>query len=192
MTAPNKSPKLTLESVVALRGIVRGSAAWLKRQEPMKHPPISLSYPSYVIEFAVVDETVEYMNRKNLNVGGEWLEAVPKLAICYDIEREEYFLAHCDEGWEVLCLVESHKTIAESKINAEKHYRGLNAKWIKTNYKKSEAIKLFEEEKESMKCSFCGRSHYDHEFSELIAGDAAKICNLCVEKFSQELEDDGS
>jgi hypothetical protein len=29
--APNKSPKPTLESVVVLRGFVRGSAAWLKR-----------------------------------------------------------------------------------------------------------------------------------------------------------------
>ena len=32
----------------------------------MDKPPISLFIPSYVVEYAVVDSTVKYMNKKNL------------------------------------------------------------------------------------------------------------------------------
>lgn len=158
----------------------------------MKKPPITLCYPSYVVEYAVVDDTVEYMNRRNLNVGGEWLGAVPKLAICKDIESNEFYLAHCDDDWDVLCFVESHKTIDESKDNAEKHYRGIRAKWKKTNYMEADAVAIFDEEREKMRCSFCGKSHYDDEFKTLISGEKANICNLCIEDFGKKLNDEDS
>lgn len=158
----------------------------------MDKPPITLCYPSYVVEYAIVDDTVEYMNRRNLNVGGEWLGAVPKLAICKDIESKELYLAHCNDDWDILCYVESHKTIEESKENAEKHYRGIGKKWIQTNYKESDALEVFEKEKEKMRCSFCGKSHFDHEFQSLICGEKANICDVCVENFSKELREKGS
>lgn len=153
----------------------------------MKKPPVTLCYPTYVIEYAEIDDSVEYMDRRNLNVGGEWLGAVPKLAICEDIHSGEFHLAHCDDDWRALCFVESHKTIKESKENAEKHYRGIHKKWTKTNYKKTDAEKIFEKEKEKFRCSFCGKSHYDHEFSSLFTGKNANICDECVDAFSKEL-----
>ena len=157
----------------------------------MKKPPVTLCYLSYVIEYAVVDNTVEYMNRRNLNVGGKWLGAVPKLAICKDIKTKEYFLAHCNKDWDVLCMIETHKTLKESKDNAEKHYRGINKKWIKTNYKKSDAVSVFEKEKKEFTCSFCGKNHYEHEFDQIYCGKSANICNLCVKKFSVMLNENG-
>ena len=153
----------------------------------MKKPPISFCYPTYVVEYAVVDSSVEFLNRGNLNVGGEWLGAVPKLAICRDIYSKAYFLAHCAKDWEMLCMVEEHETLEKSKANAEKHYKGISSKWIRTNYKKKKAIQLFNREKDKMRCSFCGKSHYDHEFASLICGKDAKICNECVGRFSKEL-----
>jgi len=84
-------------------------------------------------------------------------------------------------------MVEEHATREESRANAEKHYKGINRKWIKTDYKKKNAKKLFNKEKEEMKCSFCGNSHYDHEFTSLICGKEEKICDKCVKRFSEEL-----
>lgn len=159
----------------------------------MKKPPVSLCYPTYVVEYAKVDDTVEFMNRGNLNVGGEWLGAVPKLAICKDIKSNEFFLAHCDSDWQMLCMVENHATIEETKANAEKHYKGISKRWIKTNYKKKKAKQLFDKVKEKMKCSFCGKSHYDDKFSSLICGKNANICNVCVDSISKEFSvNDGS
>lgn len=149
----------------------------------MDKPPLSLCYPSYVIEYAIIDDTIEYKHRNNLNVGGKWVSAVPKLAICKDTESGEYYLAHCNKDWELECYVECHKSIEESKENAEKHYQGINGKWVETNYNEADALQLFEEEKESMRCSFCGKSHYDEVFSSIVTGENANICNLCIESF---------
>ncbi len=156
----------------------------------MKKPPVSLCYPTYVIEYAVIDDEVEYMNRGNLNVGGKWLGAVPLLAICKDIYSKKYFLAHCSKKWQLECMVEDHMTIEESKANAEKHYKGVGSKWKKTKFKKKEAKHIFEKAKQEMKCSFCGKSHFDHEFTSLFEGKKAKICNKCVLSFSKELSSD--
>jgi len=158
----------------------------------MSKPPITLCHPSYVVEYAVVDNSVKYTDRKNLNVGGKWLGAVPKLAICKNIENEEYTLAHCDDDWDLLCFVESHKTIDESKKNAEKHYNGINEKWIKTDYMEAQALEIFSQEKEKMKCSFCGASHYDGIFTSLVTGKDANICNACIQSISKDLGYEGS
>lgn len=158
----------------------------------MERPPVALCYPTYVIEYAVVDDAVKYMNRRNLNVGGEWLGAVPKLAICRDIEKDGYCLAHCNDKWDVLCAVETRETIEEVKATAEKHYHGIGEKWMATGYKKSDAVKIYEQEKDEMRCSFCGRSHYSSSFTGLIKGKGANICNICVQEFGKEINENGS
>lgn len=158
----------------------------------MEKPPITLIYPTYVIEYAEIDDSIEYMNRRNLNVNGEWLGAVPRLAICEDIDSGDFFLAHCGENWELLCGVESHNSIEESKQNAEKHYRGVHKMWKKTGYTIEDVKKIFEKEREEMKCSFCGKSHFDGEFTKLIGGKNAKICDKCILAFSKEIDTKGS
>ena len=109
-----------------------------------------------------------------------------------NFKRAKYFLAHCDNEWEMECFVEEHNTINESKKNAERHYPGINKKWIKTDFKESEAKIIFEKEREKMKCSFCGKSHYDHDFINLITGENANICNICVEEFYKGFHENGS
>ena len=158
----------------------------------MNKPPISLCYPTYVVEYAIIDSSVEFMNRGNLNVGGEWLGSVPRLAICKDTENNNYYLAHCANNWELMCMVEEHATLEKSKANAEKHYKGISNKWVKTSYKKKEARQVFRKEREEMKCSFCGKSHYDHDFESLIFGNDAKICDKCLIGFSKQLSSNES
>lgn len=149
----------------------------------MDKPPISLFIPSYVVEYAVVDSTVKYMNKKNLWAGDEWLGAVPKLAISKDIETSEFRLSHCNEEWEDLCAVQSASTIEEIKEIAEKHYQGINKKWIQTDYNESDAIALIEAEKEAVKCSFCGRSPWDEEIGRMVINEKARICELCIKSY---------
>jgi hypothetical protein len=158
----------------------------------MEKPPVTLFYPSYVVEYAVVDSTVTFMDKKTLNVGGEWLGEVPYLAICKNIKTSEFHLSHCSSEWEDLCSVETEDTLEKIKKVAEKHYKGISSKWIPTAYKESDANVIFEKEKEDMKCSFCGKSHYDGAFTSLIKGENASICNVCVKSFSKEFEDEDS
>ncbi len=156
----------------------------------MDKPPISLFYPSYVVEYALVDSTVTYIDRKVLNVDGKWLGKVPQLAICRDIETNEYQLAHCNEEWECLCAVELEKTIHELQKVAEKHYRGINnAGWFKTEYTEEQAVALFDEVKKESQCSFCGRSPYDSEIKSMV-GDKVRICDKCIRSFYEVLDSD--
>ncbi len=153
----------------------------------MNRPEIILSYPSFVVEFAIVDSSVTYTDRGNLNVGGEWLGEVPKLAICKEYAKETYFLAHCDNDWNILCLVEERQTIAGIKEIAESHYRGIKAKWIKTGYLESDAIDLYEKEKIENSCSFCSKNIYDDDLKQMIFGNKVKICDQCVSSFHEEM-----
>lgn len=154
----------------------------------MEKPPISLFIPSYVVEYAVVDSTVKYMNKRNLYAGSEWLGAVPKLAISKDIETSEFRLSHCNEEWEYLCSVQSATTIEEIKEIAERHYQGIGKKWIQTGYNESDAIALIEVEKELNKCSFCGRSHLDEGINNMIFSEKARICVLRIKSFYNEIQ----
>ena len=154
----------------------------------MKKPPITLSYPTFVVEFAIVDSTVKFNDRKTLNVGGEWLGKVPKLAICKDIESSEYHLSHCSDDWDDLCSVQTGKSIEDVKNIAERHYQGINTKWIKTNYNQADAIAIFKEEEDRWRCSFCGKSHYDLNTGSIISGENAKICSECIEQFAKDIK----
>ena len=158
----------------------------------MNKPPLSLYYPAYVVEYAIVDSTVKFIDRKTLNVAGEWLGAVPKLAICKNVKTSELELSHCSEDWESLCSVQTAATLEAIKKIAEKHYQGIGSKWVETHYKESDAVALFESEKESGKCSFCGKSHYDANIRNMIVSSDARICDNCVRTFYKELENGNS
>jgi hypothetical protein len=105
-----------------------------------------LFYPAYVVEYAANDSAVTLFDGKTLNIGGEWLGEVPQLAICRNAETSEFHLSRCSNEWECFCAVQTASSVQEIKDVAEKHYKGINANWIKTDYKKEEALALFEKE----------------------------------------------
>ena len=158
----------------------------------MDEPPVTISHPSYVVAYALVDSTVIFIDRKTLNVGGEWLGEVPKLAICKNIETAEFHLSHCSNEWDDLCAVQTSKTIEGIKSIAEKHYRGIDNKWIATNYNEIDAIEIFEEEKEKFRCSFCGKSHYDEDITSIATSETANICNICIKSYYEAITNENS
>jgi ClpX C4-type zinc finger len=154
----------------------------------MDKPPIVLILPTYVVEYASVDSSVSYVDTRTLNVGGEWLGPVPKLAICKNPETSKFHLSHCSDEWQDLCSVESGETVDEVRAIAEKHYVGIGDKWKPTGYSEDEAIMAIEKIKEDMRCSFCGQSAYDEGIKNLIEGPNARICDSCVREFAESLD----
>ena len=150
-------------------------------------PPLSLSFSTFVVEYAIVDSSIKYHERKNLNVGGEWLGAVPKLAICLNLRSSEYHLSHCNDEWEELCNVETRKTIQEIKALAERRYEGIGEKWISTDYTATEAEAYFQEVASEWTCSFCKKSLYDEPMDGMIVCDHAKICYGCIKSFADKI-----
>ena len=159
----------------------------------MDKPPIILSLPAYVVEYALVNSSVSFVDTRTLNVGGEWLGAVPKLAICRNVKTLEYHLSHCNDDWEELCSVQSGETVEDVRAIAEKHYVGINGKWNPTGYSEAEANAAIEEIKDGMRCSFCGKSAYDDAgIKRLVEGSNANICDICVKDFASSMDDEPS
>ncbi len=158
----------------------------------MQKPPVTLFYPSYVVQYAVVDSSVTFVDRKTLNVGGEWLSEVPQLAISKNTETSEFHLSYCSSEWEGLFAVQTAATVQEIKNIAEKHYLGIGDKWVETDYTEAEALAIFKGEKERMKCSFCGKSHFDDGVTSMVTGTNANICNECVRAFAEAFADEDS
>ena len=161
----------------------------------MDKPPISLSYPMFVVEYAIVDHSVHFIDRKTLSVGGEWLGEVPALAISKDVSTGDFHLCHCDSEWKDLCAVQSASTIEEIKEQAERHYLGVGEKWTQTGYSQTDAEAIFDEMREEDKCSFCSESWWDWHLPgqdrKMIVSEHAKICSDCVMRFSKELSSSG-
>lgn len=156
----------------------------------MNQAPISLSFGTFVVEYALVAESVVFHDRKNLIAGGAPLGAVPRLAICKDLKRNEYRLFHCDSEWNDLCSVESSPDISELKGKAERRYEGISEHWKATGYTEEAAKEYLEAEFEDAKCSFCGESWYEWESvsRKMIASPQAKICSECVSEFYEGLQ----
>lgn len=133
-----------------------------------------------VISYALVDDSVTYVERGNFFVDGKLLGAVPKLAICQNLDEEDIMILHCDNEWNVLGAAGGNRTVEEAKESVEKSYGGLKKKWVDTGTTKEEAFQYLEEEFEDEKCSFCGKWPLD---VELMIGDKVRICNYCVDKF---------
>jgi len=154
-------------------------------------PPLSLAFPTYVIEYAIVPKTIKHVPSKKLWAGNRWLGAVPRLAICKDYLSGDYFLMHCDDEWQLLCGVESRNAIEEVKQLAEKHYPEINNYWNKTEYVEPDARKKRNEIINENACSFCEKSNYDEdtEITSMITSNGLKICNVCI-TLSYELIND--
>ncbi len=152
-------------------------------------PPLSLAYPTFVLEYAVVDVSVEYTGRQKLNVNGEWLGEVPKLAITKNYKTGKYHLSHCNEEWDELCSVQSRGSVREIKTLAAERYRGIDSKWRQTGYEMTDAIAAHEQEKIEYGCSFCGKSPYEGEMLGFVRSEKANICSECLKYYAEKLNE---
>jgi hypothetical protein len=137
-----------------------------------------------VLAYAVVDKTVIYTGRSTLYIDGKLLGAVPCLAIC-ELETGAVLLLFCDEKWNSLGIVES-RSLAEAQKRAESEYEGLSTKWVSANVSEEEAARYLNEQGDSLRCSFCGKS--PEEVQQMFSVATACICDGCVRSFSQELK----
>ena len=159
----------------------------------MSKPPLMLSLPTYVVEYALVPDSITHVPCKKIWAGNHWLGAVPRLAISKNFLTDEYHLSHCDDEWQDLCFIESESTIEEIKIVAEKHYPGISEFWIETGYEEPEAVKARSEALRENACSFCGKSALDTETeitSMILGRNDARICDICIRELREELGSD--
>jgi hypothetical protein len=154
----------------------------------MQRPPPVLDC-AWVLEYAEVDESVRYTGKSTLYVGGKELGAVPRLALCQNLDEAEVMIFHCDREWNVLGTG-SAPSLSAARESAERAYSGISAKWIKSRYSREEAEKYLSESWAEERCSFCGRM--PHQVSSLVHGQTgAKICNLCVSELWLSEHGDG-
>ena len=144
-------------------------------------PPPALCF-ARVLAYAVVDSSVEFTGRTTMYVDGKELGAVPRLALCQNIDAEdEIVLFHCDESWNVLAAGGTATTLQDAKADAAISYRGIDRKWIDTGLSEQDARRWLERTFPDSMCSFCGKLPI--EFSSLVRGHRAGICDHCVRKF---------
>jgi len=148
----------------------------------MTVPPPALDC-AHTIEYAIVDDTVAFEQRHTLNVGGEWLGPVPKLAICRNLDETELVVFHCDTEWNVLGVAAGYNSVEDAKAKIERSYHGLASRWISSGYSRDEAASYVAEQFKGEECSFCGRSPL--QCQSIVTGKTARICNHCVDKYYQ-------
>jgi hypothetical protein len=98
----------------------------------MKPPPATLE-GARVLEYAVVDEVVQFTGRLHLYRDDVRVDKVPCLAIVDDSDLGRLLLLHCDSDWSVVggqfWSSLPAATVTEVKERAENYYSGLSAKW---------------------------------------------------------------
>lgn len=135
-----------------------------------------------VIAYAIVDSSVVWTGRQTLFVGGQLLGAVPKLALCRNLNPSDtdILLLHCNSEWHVLGA-SGAKTLEEAKARAERAYQGTTSKWIHRNISPEEARTWILKQSPTIVCSFCGR--FPMEVDGLIEGTESAICFGCIKSF---------
>ena len=157
----------------------------------MKPPPALAG--ARVLEYAIVDDSLKFTGALQVYVDGTRLGAVPRLAICENLDDAELLLLHCDDSWNVLGvqawnagedpIVES---VEDVKARAETYYVGITRKWQTHGASREEAKAYQTANVGIQKCSFCGRTmHEVHTL--LVAESGARICDLCIRKFHEDM-----
>jgi hypothetical protein len=146
---------------------------------PFSAPPPVLA-GLYVVEHAEADESIIFEQRRTLNVDGQWLGRVPRLAICQDFDTHEYAIQHCTENWEPLGIASNYASIEEAKAAIERSYHGIRAKWTPSDTSFDAARALNDSELRAGACSFCGRTRLQ---AQTMIGDAVRICGQCIDEF---------
>lgn len=147
----------------------------------MSSPPPTLDC-ARVLEYAVADESVAFEQRYTLNVDGEWVGRVAKLAICQSLNEQELLVFHCTDAWDVVGVAAGYETVDEAKERLECSYHGLASKWQPAGYSRGEAEAYVADQLKDQECSFCGRTPLQFRS---VAGDTVRICNHCVDEFHE-------
>lgn len=145
----------------------------------MSLPPPALD-SAHAIEYALVDDSVTFEQRHTLNVAGEWLGPVRRLAICQNFDETQFMVFHCDREWNVLGVAAGYKSVEEAKAKTERSYHGISTKWQPTGHSREEAAKYVADRLKGHECSFCGRTPHQYESC---VGDSVRICNHCIDEF---------
>ena len=102
----------------------------------MNRPPRMLD-GARVLEYAIIDASVQFTGKLHLFHGEERVGPVPGLAICRDPRMKELLLFHCDSEWNVVggqiwnAPGQSPvTTVEEVKSRAENYYAGVSSKWV--------------------------------------------------------------
>jgi hypothetical protein len=159
--------------------------------EVMKPPPVLSG--ARVLEYAIVGDSAKFTGQLRLYVDGTAIGAVPRLAICENLDDGELLLLHCDDDWNVVGVQawntpegSAAKSVEDVKAHAATCYAGINEKWQGHGATLEDAKAYQAELVGDARCSFCGRTTHDiHALLEAESG--ARICDLCIRKFYEEL-----
>lgn len=139
----------------------------------------------YVVEYAHADRSVQFEQRRTLNVDGEWLGRVPCLALCTPFGGSEYLIQHCDSNWAPLGVSGGHVSAKEAKKAVERSYHGVAARWEKQPVSKRAASAAYRAALKAESCSLCDRTPL--EFSAVVSARNVRICNHCVDGFHEAM-----
>jgi hypothetical protein len=99
----------------------------------MSHTPPPVLDHGRVLEYAVLNDRVEYSGHSLPFVDGKEVGPVPRLAICQSLNNPDIVLLHCDDDWNVLGAG-IFNSAGEAKSRAEKTYPGVATCWIKSHF----------------------------------------------------------
>jgi hypothetical protein len=149
-------------------------------------PPPPVLAGAYVVAYACIDGSVQFVQRHTLSVDGQWLGRVSCLAICEDFESAEVLVQHCDESWEPLGVSAGYRSVDEAQQRTELSYNGVSSKWVPASTSKVDAHAHYLAELRNRSCSFCGRTPLQ---VSTMFGAEARICNHCVQSFYDGLNE---
>ena len=147
-------------------------------------------YDLYVVEYALVDDSIVFEQCRTLNVDGEWLGRVPCLAICQDFDTLEYSIQHCAADWELLGVATGYESVEKVKERVERSYHGIRAKWIRAETTFEDARALYEADLRADSCSFCGRTPFEMRRMVATEDHSARICDDCIDRYYKLIHDD--
>lgn len=152
----------------------------------LRKPPLVLDN-ARVVEYAVLNNSVNFSGRTLLFVEGKELGPLPCLAICENLEDAAILLFHCDRDWTVLGVAR-YGSISEAKNRAERTYPGVSNRWIETQSTELEVSKYLEDLSANECCTFCGKGPGQAEI--LMEKNCKWICDACAIEFHQMLQED--
>jgi hypothetical protein len=152
-----------------------------------KNPPPPVIDSARVVSYAFVDD-IPYQQHDRLFVGGKLLEAVPRLAIAFNLGKDiGPMLLHCDEEWKALGT-SGAESVPAVKERAELNYPGVASRWVDVSISVEDALRFYDEQTGSLSCNFCGKRPFDLEGGWAEGRDAI-ICRTCVDAYHSALHE---
>lgn len=161
-----------------------------RRKRPdSEPPPIICLNDRVLVEYAVLDRSVGFKSGHRLHfVGDQELGRVPCLAICRDIDSNEFSLYFCNTDWSYVASA-TCDTIAAARRRAEIIFPGSSKRWVKSDFTEEDREHFLEKRNSWTRCSFCDKRDDERLFSETFEGNGkARICGNCVREFYNDIQ----